>query len=427
MDLGKKNMRQKIIKLILGTLICSSTGLTYAQPDYPAPSGVWCSCPPTTGVGNGSVDPFVASKSYVKGILVRVSWKDIEPMDNTYYWALIDNQITAAQSYGKKISLAIGGGPNCPSWLYSLGTQSISYTVPFNGTMPIPWDTTFLTKWTEFITETGNHYQNNSTIQLVYITNSTANGFEMQLPFDPTPAFNSIAYTDQKVINSWKQIIDIFNVSFPNHYLTNDFHPVNSGNMVSDSIYTYAKQNIGNRYGANAWWWTQNNTSVYPSQFAILQNSATSNHFTGIQMAHSGVNSPNSFGTGGLPSALSLAISNNICYWEIWNADITNGSFDTLFSSTSCESSGAEEFNIFDNNLTIFPNPSHSKFTVILKNNNIENVEVVNELGQIILRPGNIKNKQYQFEINSNISPGIYFIKVTNDQGIINYRKIILK
>jgi len=58
--------------------------------------------------------------------LVRVAWKDIETADNTYNRALIDNQIDAAQTFGKKISLAIGGGPNTPSWLYAQGAQSIS-------------------------------------------------------------------------------------------------------------------------------------------------------------------------------------------------------------------------------------------------------------------------------------------------------------
>jgi len=420
-------MTQKIIKIILGTLILCSTNLIFAQPNYPAPTGVWCSCPPTTGAGNGSVDPAVAAKSYVKGILVRVMWKDIETSDNVYNWSLIDNQITAAQSYGKKISLAVGGGLNSPSWLYPLGVQSISYTIPFSGTIPIPWDTTFLTKWTDFIADLGNRYDNDTIIQLIYMTNSSTNGFEMQLPFNPTPSYTSIAYTDKKIIDSWEVVIDAFNSSFPNHYLTNDFHTVNSSNIVADSIYTYAKHNIGSRYGANGWWWTQNNTTVYPSQYAILQNSTTTNLFTGIQMAHSGVTSPSSFGTGGMPTALSLAITNNICYWEIWNNDITNGSFDTLFSNTVCSTLlGIEKINNIENNLTIFPNPSQNIFSINLKNNNIEEVEGINELGQIIFKKDNIKNNQYSFDIG-NIIDGIYFLKVTNDKKEISYRKIILK
>lgn len=421
-----KNMRQKIKNIIFGTLIFCSTNWVFAQPNYPAPTGVWCSCPPTTGAGSGSVDPEVASKSYVKGILVRVTWKDIETSDNVYNWSLIDNQITAAQSYGKKISLAVGGGLNSPSWLYSLGVQSISYTIPFSGTIPIPWDTTFLAKWTEFITELGNRYANDTTIQLVYMTNSSTNGFEMQLPFNPTPSYTSIAYTDQKVIDSWELVIDAFNSSFPNHYLTNDFHPVNSSNAVADAIYAYAKLNIGSRYGANGWWWTQNNTTVYPSQFAILQNSTTTNLFTGIQMAYSGITSPSSFGTGGMPTALSLAISSGICYWEIWNNDITNGSFDTLLSNAVCSPVlEIEEINSIENNLSIFPNPSQNIFTIILKNNYIEEIEVINELGQTIFKKENINDSQYSLDIRNSIE-GIYILKVTNDKKAISYRKIIL-
>ena len=420
-------MKQIYLKIFLGALLFVSVNLAYSQPNYPAPSGVWCSCPPTTGIGNGSVDPTVASKSYVNGILVRVSWKDLETADNTYNWALIDNQIAAAQSYDKKISLAIGGGPNSPGWLYALGTPSISYTVPFSGTIPIPWDETFLSKWTEFITVLGNRYANNTTIQLVYITNSSGNGFEMQLPFNPTPTYATLGYTDQKIIDSWKQVINTFETSFPNHYLTNDFHPVNSSNVVADSIYAYAKQHIGNRYGANGWWWTQNNTSVYPSQYAILQNSATTNQFTGIQMAQSGTTSASSFGTGGMPTALDLAISNHICYWEIWYNDLTSGTFDSLLSNAVCSPIlEVEEINYVENGLSVFPNPSQNIFRITLKNNYIEEVEVMNDLAQTLFRKENIRENQYSLDIGNKVD-GIYFIKVTDDKKAITYRKIILK
>jgi len=100
-------------------------------------------------------------------------------------------------------------------------------------------------------------------------------------------------------------------------------------------------------------------------------------------MAHSGITSPGSFGTGGMPTALSLAISNNICYWEIWNNDITNGSFDTLLSNAVCSPIlGVEEISDIENNLIIFPNPSQNIFTITRKNNFIDEIEVINESGQ---------------------------------------------
>jgi hypothetical protein len=307
-----------------------------SQPGYPPPAGIYCSCPPSNNTGSSSVMAAVATKAYVKGILVRVSWKDMEGVDDTYNWSLIDNQLTLARSYNKKVSLAVGGGPNTPAWLYALGVDTIHYNLPFSGSIPVPWNSIFLDKWTSFISKLGNRYKNDTTIQLVYITNASTNGFEMQLPFNPVPSYTSIGYSEQKVIDSWKRVMDTFNTAFPNHYLTNDFHPVNSSNLIADSLYAYGKNAIGNRYGANGWWFTQNNTSVYAPQYAILQNAGIDNRFSGIQMAYSGTASPGSFGTGGLPAALQLTSANNICYCEVWNSDITNGGFDSLFASFNC-------------------------------------------------------------------------------------------
>lgn len=413
-------------QFLIFTTLVQWVGLTtmQAQPNYPAPTGVWCSCPPTTSTGSISVMPAVASKPYVDGILVRVAWKDLETADNTYNWALIDSQITAAQTYGKKIALAVGGGPNSPTWLFNQGAQSLSFSIPFSGTIPIPWDTIFLTKWTEFITALGNRYADDTTIQLVYLTHSTFNGFEMQLPFNPTPSYTSIGYTDQKVIDSWKQIIDTYNTAFPNHYLTNDFHPVNSSNTVADSVYAYANLTIGNRYGANAWWWTQNNTTVYPSQYAILQDSSTTNQFTGIQMAHSGTDSPDSFGAGGLPTALNLAISNHICYWEIWNSDIIDGSFDTLFTDAAC--SPLDDSQITTNNLfKVYPNPSNGIFT-IESALEIQEIELLNAMGQTILNIAAIQSETYLLDIQ-NFKEGIYLLKVSTTENKLFYEKLILE
>jgi|GEM_PF-1150552 len=415
---------------LLFLLLLTITSIS--QPTYPAPKGVYCSCPPTTStVGFGSVDPTVASKPFVKGILVRIGWKDIEPTDNVYNWTLLDNQITAAQSYGKKISLAIGCGPNSPSWLYSLGTQSLSFTVPFSATIAVQWNSTFLNKWTEFIGALGNKYKNDTTIRLVYITNSTSNGFEMQLPFNPTPSYTSLGYTDTKVINSWKQVIDSFKVAFPNHYLTNDFHPVNSSNIPADSIYAYAKAKIGSRYGANAWWWTQNNTTYYSSQNNIILNSAAYNNFTGIQMAYSGVTDSAQYGAGGMPAALQLAISDGVCYWEIWNQDIVSTKFTSLLTnSTTCNSLTATNVQkqIDQNAFLLFPNPASNILEVALNNNIHEYIEVkiFDDLGTLILSQNTSFNLRTISVDVSSLSEGIYFLNLTSDNKKQFYRKFII-
>lgn len=381
-----------------------------AQPSFPPPSGVFCSCCPTTGTGTGSVNPSIAAKSFVKGILVRVAWDKCEPKDDIYNWILIDGQITAAKTYEKKISLAIGAGGGIPQWVFKLGAQAIiSLSPPTNDTIAAPWDGIYLSKWTGFISELGKRYRNDTTIQLVYMTNSSTNGYEMQLPYNSSPSLSAIGYSDAKMISSWKSVIDAFNSAFPNHYLSNDFHPVNNSNAVADSVYAFAVSKIGHRYGANAWWWTQKNTTVYPSQFNILKNSAANNAFTGVQMAYNGTSDGSSFGEGGLEGALQLAITNKICYWELWNQDILNPDFEPLLTNASCSlTTGITK--ISESGFLVFPNPTEGSFIVKNASGAIRKIELLSLTGKLLLQ-------QTSPEVFlNNLLNGIYIVRIECDQ-----------
>ena len=403
----------------------------HAQPSFPPPSGVYCSCGPTTGIGAGSVDPAVAAKPFVKGILVRVGWNYLETSDNTYNWALIDSQLSAARSYSKKVSLGIGCGIQIPQWVFTVGAQRLVTTVPIADTIAVPWDSVFLHKWTEFITALGNRYKNDTTIQLVYMTNSTANGFEMQMPFVSNPTLAAVGYTSAKMTNSWKMVIDTFNAAFPNHYLSNDFHPVNNSDSVADSVYAYAIAKVGSRYGANAWWWTQHNTAVYPAEYTILQNSAVNNDFTGIQMAYSGTSDSASFGAGGMPAALQLAIGQGVCYWELWNQDILNAAFDSLLSHASCSpatSIGNTATAVAE--IKIYPNPSDGVFYIVPTSgseNKTGELKVYNTLGQMVLNEQlSFTNGAYKVYLPG-CADGLYFIQVISKGAGIYMDKILVR
>ncbi|MDX2172198.1 MAG: T9SS type A sorting domain-containing protein [Bacteroidota bacterium] len=409
-------MKKRILILSLLTLLISDN--LVSQPTYPTPYGVFCSCGPTTGTGFGSVDPTIAALPFVKGILVRVAWNLIEPTEGAYNWSLIDNQISAANSYNKKISLAIGNGKAIPNWVYTAGAQQLTATVPFLGAINIatPWDATYLTKWKNFVQALGNRYKNDTTIVLVYITNSSTNGIEMQVPTTVTPSWNSIGYTTTKMIASWDTIVNAFDAAFPNHFLSNDFHPVNGSNVVADSVYIYANSKIGARYGASAWWWTQHNTTVYPAQYLILQNSTSSNNFSGIQMAYNGTSDSASFGAGGMPAALQLAISNNVCYWEIWNQDLLNPNFTTLLTNASCSTTGLNDFNELTDGLAIFPNPANNSLTIKIQNSNqqINKVTVYNSIGQIEIKTTINRDENSTLDLKK-LSNGVYFLRIDSN------------
>ena len=62
---------------------------------------------------------------------------------------------------------------------------------------------------------------------------------------------------------------------------------------------------------------------------------------------------------------------------------------------------------------------------MILKNNYIEKVEVINELGQIVFEKENIKSNEYLLDIRNHID-GIYFLKTIDNTNTVSYRKIVL-
>ena len=324
--------------LILSSLLIgSSAHVVYSQVFEP-PMGIYCSCPPTTGMGSGSVVPAVASLDFVDGILVRISWDDIEISPGVYDWSLLDAQIAAAQSFDVKISLAIINGSVAPDWLAAMGVEMFDYL--FHGTnrqLPVPWDAVYQSRWSSFIADFGARYQIEETISLVYVTNSSSNGFEMQLPRSPEDIANwaAIGYTDALYADSWKFALDAFATAFPNHALSHEVHPVLGSDAVAEDVYAYARAVHGEQIGVlAAWWMVHNAIDVYPGMFELLKDASYASH-SEVQVANSFTNNPERFSDEGFQGEIDLAIESGVRYMEIWNSDLLNSSLTLLMEETS--------------------------------------------------------------------------------------------
>lgn len=306
---------------------------------YAGPIGIFSSGGPTNAVNN-SVDSRLDNLSYVDGALVRIAWKDIETSPGVYNWSRLDTQFDRANQYGLKVSLGVVNGFNAPTWLSSQGVSYFSYN--FRGSpvsMPVPWDTTFLNRWSQFVNALGARYGSNASLELVHITTSTSNGFEMQLPSSPTDLTNWTAagYTIQKHVDAYKRVIDAFNQAFPNKPLDLEVHPVLNSDSVAQQATAYANSTIGDRFGVFAAWWSQHNAdSVYPGMYQLVQSQAQQT-FATVQLVTNATNDNSSFGTGGIDEALSRAQSLGIRYVEPWDTDLLNASFASLFGSVHYE------------------------------------------------------------------------------------------
>jgi hypothetical protein len=317
----------------VGLASCVIVGVARAET---IPFGIYSSGGPTNAVNN-SVDTRLAGRDYVDGALVRIAWKDIETAPGVYDWSRLDAQFTRAQSMGLKISLGIINGAGYPTWLETQGMQTFSFL--FRGTtptkMPVPWDPVYLSNYTQFVAALGHRYNGNATLALVHMTNSSGNGFEMQLPSTPTDInnWNTIGYTTTREVNSYKAIMDAYAAAFSKHLLDVEVHPVLNSDTVAQQVVAYGNQTIGSRFGVFAAWWSQNNAdNVYPGMYTLLKQAAQDS-FATVQMVTNATNFNSSFGAGGFQGALDRAFTDGVRYFEIWDTDVLNSAYSLTLTN----------------------------------------------------------------------------------------------
>lgn len=289
------------------------------------PTGIYCSCPPTNAKSD-SVLSSVASLPFVDGILVRIAWKDIEPVKGQFDFTLLDRQLELARQFDVDIALAIMSGSfSAPDWLAAEGAQQVPYT--FMGqslSLFAPWDPILIERWDAAVRSVGAAYDGHPRIKLVHITHSTFNGFEMQLPLTAEATFTAAGYTEDKFIDAYRQVLSTFGEAWPSHALDLEVHPVFGSDAVANAVVPFGLQTLGPRFGVfGAWWSTDNATQAYPGMFDLIAQAADLT-FATVQVVGSWIKSPERFDNdlAEYLDTYAFGLANGVEYYEIWNADL---------------------------------------------------------------------------------------------------------
>ena len=295
-------------------------------------AGTYCSCGLTSEKAS-SINRDTEGLDYLDGVLVRISWTNLNPQVGIYDWSYIDEQIEYANTRGIKITLAVMNGPYAPKWLADEGAIFIDYVIRNDSrSLPLPWDEVYLSYYKEFIAALGERYKDSDTIALIHMTNATTNGFEMQYNFstEKEAEFQSTGYSESALIDSWKGVIDAFANAFPSTPIDIEVHPVFFSDEVPDQVVDYGLKTYGKQFGVFAAWWSEHNAmNVYTGAYSLIQR-AQQESFASLQMVSAVDVGSNPITTAEFTAALELAISNGIYYIEIWNADLINSDLDTL-------------------------------------------------------------------------------------------------
>lgn len=333
------------------------SGVTKPVPENPqtsnqaelagtAPAGIFVSSGPT-------VSDRVLGQPHVAGNLIRVGWDQLQPAPAAYDFSAIDKLIAQARQHNKRVTLSVLTGPRTPAWVYEQGAKAFSYEFKtrYSGrgnrqeTIPLPWDTTYLSYWRKLIAELGKRYADNPMVALVHITHASKNGFEMQLPEEriagrpETPVsgpWHDAGYTQEKHVKAIQQVITYFAEAFPHTPLDIEIHPVLDSVEPARQVYEFGKARYGQRFGLFSAWWSGKsqrwNEALYP-----LLKSACEFSFCNIQLIGNQTRQPERLLNGSLLSAMREAEKLGARYFEVWSADLANHALQgeiATFSST---------------------------------------------------------------------------------------------
>jgi len=297
----------------------------------------------------------ILENQYVKGISIRSSWKNIERQEGVFYWGSIDKLVNQAANAGKKISIAVSSGTDTPGWVYTKGARKFYfmdnniYSPTYGKELycPMPWDTTYLKAWKNFIGALANRYAANKALSWVRITghmNTTTMEWNLQSKEDWDKYIGTAdEYSDAKLVASINAVTDSFAAAF----FPKPISIAVAKTKITD-VYPYmtAATNVTN-YGFSQYpdqfliqvnGWKADVPAIddnFPEQDLILQNAP----YVGAQMVWSATNDPNCRMNGevtpcdpftSLDGAISAAIDYNLSFLEIYAADIVNPDLQSI-------------------------------------------------------------------------------------------------
>ncbi|MCF7560628.1 T9SS type A sorting domain-containing protein [Sabulilitoribacter multivorans] len=124
-------------------------------------------------------------------------------------------------------------------------------------------------------------------------------------------------------------------------------------------------------------------------------------------------------------STLSFTASNTFAVVYVRSLNSIDGNTEVFYDNFSLvEDATASVEDVFASNLKIYPNPVNNFITIESKNIKIASVEIYSLLGQKVMSDSQLKNNKVDV---SDISNGLYLLKVNAENGGSSTRKIVIE
>jgi hypothetical protein len=269
---------------------------------------------------------------HVKGALIRVRWKDIEPEEGVFNFLLIDQFLESIKERNLEWSLGIIAGESSPDWLFEdPDVGSFEITDYYNNIKRIPkmWDAKVNVKLNQLALALAAKYGSDEDLTLIYVPQMTANGIEGHFNGVPEALLINAGFTAEKWVNSIKEAAENFAIAFPDKAIAVEVHDLINDSAIPNQIITdlWNDSSLNQRVGA-AIWWISGKTTYQPNLLDALTA------FPGDIYAQAIGRSDQTerFKDDDYSTMFSQAKLMGVRYIELWEYEFVNNTFPQEFA-----------------------------------------------------------------------------------------------
>jgi len=322
--------------LLLGLVSCGgtarSTDSTTAATSSPSTSASAVYALMDVGDPTSTLDAF-AARTTVDGLAFRTAWRVLEPQNDVYDWTTLDAAFDVVRVRGKRLTLHVGvSALGLPTWLTGLGVATYTYTTPMGTTVtePIPWDTVFLTRHSQFVAALAAHIQARGDSDLLYAISDGAPIAEMSIVGCRDGILSGgVAYSRDDYLNAWKTTVDAHAAAFKYSQLFISAPvavicmPDNDGKAFYTAVMNHALAK-----SANTAVFAADLNALGSARLTQVDTSIATRAAVAFQTIWSSTGDVQNRMQGTLMDAVCQGIGNGARYFEIYKVDISNSNFD---------------------------------------------------------------------------------------------------
>jgi Beta-galactosidase len=303
--------------------------------------------------------------------MIRVNWADMEPSEGAFNWEITDAVFAQAVANNKYVVLSFVPGFSTPAWALS-GAETAQFCIPYAaqggqvGTLPLPWDHTYLAAWSAFLQAVSDRYASNPAFLMIAAAGPTSVSEEMSLPGAEgssdlcsasqiaqdlaTWTSAAVGYTPAKYEDAWQTVFQEYAELFPSQFVSLALYgglPIGSNGTRDASQQTATRQSIiaeGEAQLAEKFAIEGNGLrplSAGNDQYALV-SSNSGKIVTGFELDTSATRDPGRQGDATDPvHALALTLQTGLAahadFLEVYQPDVVNPAMQAVLQETQSQ------------------------------------------------------------------------------------------